>query len=353
MRQRIFAGLAGTLITCFVASAAYAHHAMSTFGEGGGGPINTIGAETLPKGKGAMSLRLEFLDLDRFSDQELLDFGAAGIQADSSDYAFSAFLGGAYGVTDKLTVGARIPYIFRDDIREPEVEDGMVSVSDEGDSVGHGDLKLFGAYRFLRLEDRKLELAALAGLSVPTGYTHAHTREGDRFETEHQPGSGSWDPAIGLAVSKTWGKFSLHSNVYYSFATQGAQDTNLGDSFTYNLAAVYHLGGVDPDHHHDEAEEARGDDAHQHEEVEPHRHKGVSWDVIVELNGSWEERINVAGVTDPNSGGNQLFFAPGVRVTFNERWSIFASGGVPIWQDVNGKNHQADYRIVTGFGVAF
>ena len=53
--------------------------------------------------------------------------------------------------------------------------------------------------------------------------------DGERLETEHQPGTGSWDPLVGFAASKRWGPVSLDGNALYQFSTKGAQDTELGD----------------------------------------------------------------------------------------------------------------------------
>src|SRR5215218_7222948 len=70
-----------------------------------------------------------------------------------------------------------------------------------------------------------------------------YDRQGERFETEFQPGSGSYDPLAGLALSQRLGRWSFDTNVLYVFANKGAQRTNLGDRFQYNGALSYRLFG--------------------------------------------------------------------------------------------------------------
>jgi len=103
-----------------------------------------------------------------------------------------------------------------------------------------------------------------------------------RFEAEHQPGSGSWDPFIGIAHSRMWGGLSLHGSLLYSLATEGAQDTDLGDSVHYGVAAVYQLSAAEPSHAHDHPEAA-------------HIHAaGIAWDAILEINGEWRDELEIA-----------------------------------------------------------
>lgn len=169
-----------------------------------------------------------------------------------------------YGVTDDLTIGLRLPYLLRTDIRSGHDDGNEVVIDTHGDSDGVGDFTLLGQYRFLNSTYNSLEAALLVGVKVPTGATGVKDRNGEVFETEHQPGSGSWDPLIGIAASKRVGTISFDTNMLYTFATRGAQRTNLGDLLHYNLAASYRLGS-EKNHHHSH-------------EITEHRH--LTWDLI-------------------------------------------------------------------------
>lgn len=330
------------LLPCSVVREVFAHHGGVGIGPGESGPIITTPAITLPKGRLWVDFRLENLKFDRFSDGELSDFAMQGNEVHSEDSKLSNILTVAYGVTDDLLTGFRLPYISHEQIREGHEEEGIPEVHRHGDSADFGDLTLFGQYRAFHWDTKGLEVSALFGLKLPTGRTTERTRQGPRFGVEHQPGSGSWDPMAGLAVTKRWGKLSLDSNILYIFTTQGNQHTTLGDMLFYNLAASYRIGEIRQIHHY-----VVGNHTHAKE------HTRLAWDLVAELNGEWHGKNEIKDKDDDNSGGNQVYFSPGLRATIEDRYSPFFSLGIPILQDMNGKEQESDYRFVVGIGVGF
>ena len=54
----------------------------------------------------------------------------------------------------------------------------------------------------------------------------------------------------------------------------------------------------------------------------------------------------------PNSGGNTLYLARGLRF-FKDNGSSFVSVGIPINNDLNWIQWEPDVRIVTGLSVSF
>ncbi len=328
----------------FFAEEVFGHHAGVGTGPGKAGPITTIPATTIPRGHFFVDFRLENLKFDRYSDGELLDFAVQGNEVHSEDSRLSNILTGAYGVTNDLLAGLRLPYVSHEQVREGHFheDEGEAAVHRHGDSADFGDLTLFGQYRFFHKDEVNLEVSALFGLKLPTGRTTERTRQGPRFEVEHQSGSGSWDPMAGLAVTKRWGRFSLDGNILYMFTTRGNQRTTLGDMFFYNLATSYRLGEVRHIHHY-----IVGNQVHEKE------HTHLAWDLVVELNGEWHGRHEINDRDDDNSGGTQVFFSPGVRATIADRYSPFLSVGIPVLQDMNGKEQEADYRFTLGIGIGF
>jgi hypothetical protein len=98
---------------------------------------------------------------------------------------------------------------------------------------------------------------------------------------------------------------------------------------------------------------------HQHRHgVEDHHHEhqanggGFAIDAALEINGEWQAKQNIAGETDPNSGGNVVYFSPGLRLTSNA-WSGFVSVGLPIINDLNGEQSEAEYRLIGGGSLSF
>jgi hypothetical protein len=79
---------------------------------------------------------------------------------------------------------------------------------------------------------------------------------------------------------------------------------------------------------------------------------GFEIDIVLELNGERQAREVISGATNPNSGGNVVYLSPGLRLT-SSRTSGFLSFGIPIVNDLNGRQSEASYRVVGGLVLAF
>ena len=332
----------------------FADHPSTGLGIGLGGPINTQSAIPLPKGKWSVGAGAEFIDFDAFSDEELLRFAEEDPEADihSVDSVLEAALAVSYGLAEDLSMGVRIPYVRRENIREAhghgeaEEEDAEAEhdqaeeeegVEVLGDADGLGDIILFGQYRFYHDQQTNSHTSLLFGVKTPTGATDEKSDEGERLETELQPGSGSWDGLFGLAYSRYLKKVSLNASVLYKLVTEGSQDTDLGDVLSYNAGLSYRLGG-NGDHHH----------AHDHQ-----AHGHGSWDLILELNGEWRDKEQQRGISNPNSGGNWLFISPGVRYSRDSGWAVALSVGAPIVTDLNGRQVKPNFRLIGSLAKSF
>ena len=243
----------------------------------------------------------------------------------------------AYGVTNDFMLAVRFPYVRRTGIREAvEQDDGVLEVEDFGRADGIGDLALFGQYRFFHQD--KTELAVLFRLKTPTGRTDDHTAQS----------------LFGFVWTHHAGAWSFDSNMLYTFATEGTQNTDLGDRFQYNFAVSYRLSSLgsaaQPMFHGAEAHAADDDGHHHHEHG--HESTGPALDLVLELNGEWHAEQVTNGISDPNSGGNTIFLSPGLRFS-QDKWSSFVSVGVPIVDDLNGIQSEPDWRILVGGSLLF
>lgn len=214
-------------VAASVIQGASASHTSSAGLGTGLAPIGTETAVPLAKGQWSVGLGFEYVNLDPLSEQELHRLREADPDADlhSADSLLRLNVGIAYGVSDHLSVGLRLPYVRRNDNREPEFEgaghvaahrlrpqheaeqgaDGAQAViTDLGDSKGIGDLIAFGQYRFFESEDHDTHLAALFGVQAPTGKKDDRTKEGPKFEAELQPGSGAWNGIAGSLRPVSW-----------------------------------------------------------------------------------------------------------------------------------------------------
>lgn len=320
MIMRIIALPAVLLFLCLIAENASAHHPAGGIGLGQAGPVRTVSASPLQQGMFSFVAQAEFIDFDEFSDRKLLGYAERGKDVHSVDSIFHAILGIGYGVTENLTLSLKMPYAQVNNVREVHAEEPD-EIHVHGDAKGFGDLTVMAQYRFLKTVDN-LESAFFLGLEMPTGKTNDKDIEGETFEAEFQPGSGSWDPVFGIAATKKFGKTSLDANLQYTAGTQGTQSTNLGDIFGYNLAVSYRaVSGA------------------------------VAWDLILEANGEWKEKQEIRGDRDENSGGNIVFLSPGIRAVFGKKASAFLSVGIPVIDDLNGIQDDTKYRALFGISV--
>jgi hypothetical protein len=335
------------LLTAFVSTPALADHAGPTGIGGNGASLNVLSPDTLERGKASVGFRLTYTRPDQRSDAELAILAGEHVHAHNTGYNLTAAIGAAYGVTDRLTVSAELPYVRRDGLREGEHShsggEALNGVAWLGDVSGAGDLSLIAKYKLLDKEGAKFAL--IGGLKMPTGSTHRHSREGDRLETEHQPGTGSWDPLVGGAFGTALGPVSLNASALYQFSGKGAQHSQLGDRAAGGISLSHRFGP--PEHHH----EGAGD---HHDEAAAHKpHGHSSWDAFVELTGEWEGRQKVAGEMEADSGGKTIWFSPGARFNSAGGLSMAASVGLPVWQHIRRSHPDNDYRLTFAVGKAF
>ncbi|NOU20398.1 MAG: transporter [Methyloglobulus sp.] len=317
-----------------------ADHGSLGFGIGTASPIITQTGVTLPKNMWAGGIITQFVNFDSISDSQLLALkNNAKTEADGDVHDVDTFLQpsifAAYGVTDDLTLGLRIPYVLRSNVREPdEANDPATDINNIGDPSGFGDVSFFGQYRFYHSDDNLNHASLVVGLKTPTGQTGIKTNEGGSFETHSQPGGGAWSPSFGLSFTRAMGQFSFDTSVLYTVATTGAQKTDLGDLFGYNFALSYAFGAPARNNFFSSSNNA-------------------PWTAVLELNGEWQDYERTAGERNPNSGGSTVFISPGIRYSGGSNWNTALSIGAPIVTETNGYQTDPDYRITYRFVMVF
>jgi hypothetical protein len=336
------------LFTAFISAPALADH-LGPSGFGAGGGASVFSPDTLDAGHWAAGLRLTYTRPERRSDAELAGLAGEHIHAHNSDYNLVGAVGLAYGITHRLTLSAELPYVRRDDLREgSHAHSGGVAINGVeqlGSVAGVGDLTLLAKYRLTGGEGAGLAL--VGGIKVPTGSTHKRSRDGERLETEHQPGTGSWDPVVGASGSAPFGPVTLTASALYQFSSEGAQHTRLGDRLQGGIA-LSHRFGSRPRGHVQSHNHHHGDELDEHREA-PHS----SWDAFVELAGEWEGRQRIDGEVEAASGGKWLWLAPGVRFNAGSGWSATAALAIPVYQRIRASHPDNRYRLTLSLGRAF
>lgn len=339
------------------AMAVVADHPMIGLQGGPGGPITTATARTLPKGAATVSLEFQYIDFDPVSDARLALASRQGEDIHSADALARSALNLAFGVSDKLTLGLSLPYVERKGLRSsvhgheseheeegsdiahdhdlPEAALQMVNefegVAHLGDATGFGDARLYGSYRLTTPENGGAT-ALLSGVKAPTGLTHEKNRQGKRLEAELQPGSGSWDPFLGVAHSRRWGAWSLDGNLLYTLVMEGSQDTDLGDILNYNFSLSRSILGSGDDGHA----------GHSHDSFPGQ--SGLNVSLILEVNGEWRDRVAIGGHDERHSGGNLVYLSPGLSISTGG-WTMSTAISLPL-ENLNGLQSEPETRLV-------
>jgi Putative MetA-pathway of phenol degradation len=345
VRPRVCAGVIAILCASFSSSPlAHAH------GDHGGG-----GGSVLPAGTTLLTVEYDFVSFRPISDARLTALAADGVSEVHSLKTIAVpSLSLAYGLTKDFTIAARLPYLANSEIRETDVDGPGVNA--RGGVFGFGDVSITGTYRFINDVRNGFDAALIVGVKAPTGRTDARDNSGELFETEHQPGSGSWDALLGAALSKQIGLTTLSANALYTFAGDGSQDTRLGDRLSYGIAASYRLWSSGGGHDHPMKLGAKFDGMMRHggvDHAEEAAHSpATAFDVSLGLNGQWSDKQTVAGERDDNTGGHVLYLTPGVKLTI-DKWAGFVNVGIPIARDFNGIQSEPRLQVTTGVSVRF
>jgi hypothetical protein len=333
--------------TC-LASPALADHAGPS--GVGGGSLNVFSPDTLGEGAFAIGFRMSYLRPEQRSDELLAALAGQHVHAHNTDYNLNSSLGLAYGATHELTLSFELPYVRRDGLREGThshvAGQSINGVEELGTVAGIGDASFLARYKVTDNPDATFAL--IGGLKFPTGSTHRHSNAGERLETEHQPGTGSFDPIAGAAFATKLGAVRLTASGLYQISGKGAQHSRLGDRGQAGIALSHRFG--EPEHDHEEAgEHHHGGEAHHH--AAPHGHQSV--DTFVELTGEWEGRQKVDGEVEQESGGRAIWLSPGARFNAANGLSLGASVGVPVAQHIRASHPDNKYRLTISLGKSF
>ena len=323
-----------------MASTAHADHGGAGTGPDASGPITGLSAHTSAKGSLAFGLDMAIATPDHRSNETLRSLAGKHIHAHDQNHSETYTLGASYGLGDNLSLSATLPVIRRIAIREGSHAhvSGVTtnSVIDRGDSQGLGDAALSVKWRFTGEHHHGWEAALLAGLKLPTGRTNVIDDQGERFEPEHQPGSGSWDPILGMALTRPLPRGSFSVSVVHQIALSGSQKTRLGDRSRISVSLTQRLIGPKIDYHGIRTVDA----------------KKTAVDGLIELSGEREGRVREDGITDVYTGARAAFLSTGLRVGRGQ-WSVGINGSLPLSQHVRLSHSETASRLRLSFGRSF
>ena len=224
----------------------------------------------------------------------------------------------SYGMTDKLTLSLNVP-MFND--RYHEHKEGAGAIENNNGTTGFGDITLLAKYALL--ETTKHLLVGGVGIKFATGDYKLVDAGGSINEPTLQAGTGSYDAILSgiynySAIPNT---LSIFASASHRFTTENDLDYLFGDTTLIDVGADYVLS------------------------------KKVS--VSSQLNlriGGRDEYINL---DVPSTGGEFMFFTPGVRLAVSDDVSVYSHVQLPIYQRVNDENLVEDYGLMLGVSYGF
>jgi len=230
---------------------------------------------------------------------------------------------GGYGITGDLAVFGIVPLLYKS--LELDTPDGRRTRGDEG----LGDISVFTRYTIWQrdLPSQTVRIAPFTGVEIPTGEDDEKDSQG-RLPQPLQLGSGSWDPFLG--VVGTWQ--TLNRQI----------DASL--SYTFNTRANnFQFGDV-----------ARFDLSYQHRLWPQQLGIGVPSYVygVLENNLIWQDRNEVSGKKEKDSGGTAWFLSPGIQYV-TKRMVIETAVSLPVIQDLNGDALKNDFTGRVSFRINF
>ncbi|HEX9020907.1 MAG TPA: transporter [Nitrospirota bacterium] len=293
------------------------------------------GAEQL-----SLQLNYSFTSMDKFregsSSRSLNDIKASALYASlpvSMDM-FKYTLTAGYGFTPKFKVFVSIPYVRNTmDMTSFNMMMGSWMGMTMTPVHGLGDITVMGLYRLsTNREIRPTDAVTLGfGVKTPTGSYTEKKPNGTFVHAHMQPGTGSWDPLLSLIYTKMIDQFVIQSNATYELATRNNEGYKFGDSLALDFAGTYTVVR------------------------EFNVTAGLTFLNVNKASDKDGKYTNLASLLDDpaNTGGESLWFSPGVQILPFKNSMIDFKYQVPVWEKVNGVQLVSSYRYVLGMSYSF
>lgn len=230
---------------------------------------------------------------------------------------------GVFGLTEKWALFGIVPFLSKN--LEVTTPAGRRTRKVDG----LGDMRFFARYTAWQQDEpgRTFRIAPFMGIEVPTGKNDEKDNMG-RLPQPLQLGSGSWDPFLGIVLTRQTLDWEFDASASYQMNTK-ANDFRFGDAARLDLSYQYRLwprklsSGV----------------------------PGFLYGVL-ESNLIWQDKNELSGSPVKDSGGTILYLTPGLQYV-TRRFVIEAAVQLPVVQDLNGNSLENDFISTLSFRVNF
>lgn len=315
--------LASSLVPVFVLLASALARADHGKGNVGG---RTISPRTLKPNEMEFDLGIKYQSSDPISDDRIIEETQKGHDIHSTDWLMEYSVGVSYGITDRLAASISLPYSVVSGFRGGELNETPppnVLITEADRISGLGDLT------FLFKEEVMLdpvEMAVIAGVRMPTGATHEKSDDGEHLEADHQPGWGSWDALVGVAVGHQMEDWMFSASALACITTEGRHEFKHGNTLQIAVRAEYQLTelGASP-----------------------------RFFASMELAADMARMDSTDGDRNEDSGGVILSIIPGIKVKMDARTTLGLSVAFPLYQGLYGEQHEERFEIFFGATYGF
>jgi hypothetical protein len=219
----------------------------------------------------------------------------------------------AYGISDRFSVYARLPWSSRDLTETEEGDSERTHASGLADPEIYGQARLWSSALEGDVGIRS-SLFAVFGVKTPWGENNV-SKGGERLDEHAQPGTGSTDWFGGLS-----GSYQINPNSAVFASVQYRLTGRNDEGYQYGRVALVNL-------------------AYEHK-------LGARWDGVIEANyrHAGMDETDSSGATDPDTGGSIIYvFSAG------DGWVVRAAAQIPLSQSgLNGYQHE---QTVFNLGV--
>ncbi|MEP6584739.1 MAG: hypothetical protein ABJA90_10750 [Ginsengibacter sp.] len=227
---------------------------------------------------------------------------------------FITSLGLRYGVSDKITISALLPYVFLH--------------TNSGNDNGIGDLILLSTFNIY--QHNNFDLALQGGVELPTGI-----QKNSNFDnTTVVVGSGSVDPMAGIMFSKRWNNLALQGNGLFKYTTPGFQGNYYGSLAVENLSLSYKIKKGSAFCSMDSLDSKSAA-------------SNFGWSVFGGYYGEWLDKLKEDKVVDENSGYYMGFATLGTNLSYKQ-WNFPLTFSLPVISKMNGDQNAGGIRLRLG-----
>ena len=230
---------------------------------------------------------------------------------------------GSYSFRTDTTLTAILPVVSK------RLTASLAGVRRVRETDGIGDLIVQGKYRFFRKDSPfgRDQAALILAVKLPSGEDDESDRFG-RLPPPVQPGTGSVDGIIGLAVGRTRRTVSLEGGVVFKANSQ-ANNFRFGNVLSYDFAFQYQTYPDWPT-------------------------PGFSQlNFTIEMNGVTSGRNELRGRKLTNSGGTVIFISPGLQYIVSANLLIEGGVQIPVIKRLYGSQLEPDVRARFGLRYIF